>query len=553
MVKKILLLVAMMVATTANAHEFRRAKTFEDAYLASCRVDVSNARGTGTFIGVDAENRRGVILTNYHVVTNNATATLNFWKNGEQKKISGKIFARFYDANLPADFALIAVDLDTLASIDPPYVALGGADAAPDVNSYILSSGAPKGRFVQAWRGRVLGYYRGATLLFQPGPVPGQSGSGVISEIGGELWLTAVLTWLIGTEGADDSHGGAIPVANLYKSLQGKRTGLTPTASPIPPGAVECAADATKVVEVTRDNCPACTVALADVNSLKMDGITVDVVNSSKEPDAANLYGVTAFPTFIVFDGTGKEVGRYVGAGHKKEIADKLATLKPAPKKVETKPIERVPSAFEENLEPSLSPDILSELTNSFANDTIPDEFADFRDRAAVYDLTNDVGFFEDSDTRWKRRGGTPEPSKPEPPKVEKVEPPQIDESRLGDRLSDRLGGKLSDALGDKLGGEMSKAIDTIGEEIERKLNARVDELRQDATSAVVRYAKRAAWLALGIAFVACLLAIFVVVALIALSARVYGVLFPMNQNVEKEDEKPTETKRNGAKNRSKS
>lgn len=99
----------------------------------------------------------------------------------------------------------------------------------------------------------------------------------------------------------------------------------------------------------------------------------------------------------------------------------------------------------------------------------------------------------------------------------------------------------------------MSKAIDTIGEEIERKLNARVDELRQDATSAVVRYAKRAAWFALGIAFVACLLAIFVVVALIALSARVYGVLFPTNQNVEKEDEKPTETKKNGTKNRSKS
>ena len=226
--------------STNSAYNFSRALTLEDAWKASCRVSVSGARGTGTFVGIDEEKNVAVILTNYHVVTRSTEATLDFWTNGVQESVQGKIYARFYDKNRPADFALIAVNPRDLARINPPYVALAGADGAPSENSYIISAGCPKGRFVQAWKGKTLGYYRGRTIEFKPGPVPGQSGSGVLSYVDGELWLTAVLTWLIGNEGADDSTGGAIPISNLYDCLSGQSPASDYFESPIPPGAKEC-------------------------------------------------------------------------------------------------------------------------------------------------------------------------------------------------------------------------------------------------------------------------------------------------------------------------
>ena len=70
---------AVCVLSPVYAHEFRRAKTLDDAHSASCRVSVSNARGTGSFIGVDKEKNQALILTNYHFVTNNKQATLDFW------------------------------------------------------------------------------------------------------------------------------------------------------------------------------------------------------------------------------------------------------------------------------------------------------------------------------------------------------------------------------------------------------------------------------------------------------------------------------------------
>ena len=156
-----LTLVLVLVATCVYAVDFRRAKNFEDAFNASCRVSVSNARGTGTFIGVDNESGNALILTNYHVVTNNTRATVDFWTNGEKQSVSGQVIARFYDAKKPADFALIAVNANELKRIDPPFVALAGKDGTPDANSYILSAGAPKGLYdIAVFRLAPVDYHR---------------------------------------------------------------------------------------------------------------------------------------------------------------------------------------------------------------------------------------------------------------------------------------------------------------------------------------------------------------------------------------------------------
>ena len=82
--KKIFLiafLCASFVVARAFGAEFRRAKDIDDAYDLTVRVSVSNARGTGAFIGYDAVRDAALILTNYHVVTTNKRATVEFWRD----------------------------------------------------------------------------------------------------------------------------------------------------------------------------------------------------------------------------------------------------------------------------------------------------------------------------------------------------------------------------------------------------------------------------------------------------------------------------------------
>ena len=358
-----------LIVEPVFSFEFKRASTFEDAYKATCRVNVNGARGTGTFNGVDIENNRALILTNCHVVGNNQRATLDFWTNGTRESVNGRVVARFYDTRKPADFALIAVDVDVLARVNPPFVALSGCDGTPGENSFIISAGAPKGRFVQAWTGRTLEYFNGRTIEFKPGPVPGQSGSAIISKINGELWQTGILTWLIGTEGSDESKGGAIPISILYECLKGT-TSAAHGGEVIPPGAVECSEihEAPAIIEFTAKDCPPCRDALKDVESLRNGGARVYVydVETAAGVEMVERYGVDRTPTWLVVDEGWNEKARRVGVGHVQEL---LKTFK----------------EFQKDSAPKL-------------------DVEDFRNRAPVYDEGDAVGFFDEADNRWRER-----------------------------------------------------------------------------------------------------------------------------------------------------
>ena len=257
-------------ADVADDYPFVRAQTFEDAWKASCRVCVDGARGSGTHVGGVAN--AAYIMTNYHVVTKNDSARLDFWTNGKMESVRGVVVWRAYNAQKAEDFAAIAVRVDDLKKINPPWVALGGADARPSVGAVIVSSGAPDGRFPQAWKGQILEYYRGETAIFSPPPVPGQSGSAICEYVDGELFVTGILTWLIGEKGNDNSKGGAIPVANIYRALEERGTNVDfhDDASPIPPGAQECSELVGPcVLEFTQANCPPCKDAETDVAQLR--------------------------------------------------------------------------------------------------------------------------------------------------------------------------------------------------------------------------------------------------------------------------------------------
>lgn len=427
--RTILFILLSVVAGTAFGDDFRRAEnTLDDVFAASCRVNVSGARGSGTFNGV--KDGLAYISTNYHVVGKNVTATVDFWTNGVKQTLAGKVVWRAYDANMPADFAFITVDADELKKIDPPYVALGGSDAKPSTNSFFLSSGGPKGLSVKAWKGKILDYFNGETALFQPHPVPGQSGSGVFEEIDGELFQVGIITWLIGAEGQDDSKGGAIPIANLYKALRNHPYNVAApndNGSPIPPGAVECVCDTNasetleqlqplwearnaRVLYFTGGECPACKAVEGNLPAIQAE-IPVEIVDTDTENGLARAtaYGVASIPLALIVNASDVEVARV---------------------------------EFEQLKDPNALIAAFKKVKEAPASTTLP-ATEDFRKRPTYYEAPP-TGFFEDSEDRWQGRGRREKIA----PKVEKVEPNDLN-SRIEKRIRGVIEGAINDSIGD--------------------------------------------------------------------------------------------------------
>lgn len=548
--KRLTIIVALGVALAFGSigfgAEFRRARTFEQAHGAVCRVAVSGARGTGAFVGVDGEGKsdeRCVVLTNYHVVGDkNQTATLDFWTNGVRETVTGKIFMRFYDANVPNDFALIEVDPRELARINPFYLALGGAGAAPSKDAYILSAGCPKGRFAQAWKGKVLGYYNGVTIMFQPGPVPGQSGSPIVEAIDGELWVTGILTWLLGTEGADDSRGGAIPIANLYEAIKGRRSATGDHASPIPPDATECADRDPYVIEFSQDNCPPCKDAEKDVETIRSKGYEVRAYNVSRSEEGkrlAEVYHVIGTPEFVVCDGNGTMVASYIGSGKASRICEDLAALKKAKEqKIEPAPsplpvhvpkpaIEKKPEPETGTLDLTISeptPDPEPKQAEAAPEtlefnyvpvqqfDEITGDSQAFRYRAPVYEYYSDSGFFDESNSRWLNRRRT------DPRENDNGESPN-DSPKADD--SDKSRGRLFGG-GNSLEKQIDGAIGKIEKRIDDKVNAKSKEAKKQALDVYHKWRWRVLMFCVAVVIVSCLIAEGIAAALGWIADRIY-------------------------------
>ena len=200
------------------AVEFRRAEpTLGDVHAASCRVRVSNARGTGIFNGYNAAENIAYITTNDHVTTTNGSCKLDFWTNAIMETVDGRVVYSLRDDRASRDFAIIAVDADALKKIDPPYIPIKPLELNALQGRVFFSSGCPDGRFDQGFRG-VIESTSGGMAVFSPPPVPGQSGSGICVVVDGKIYDVAKLTYLLGTKGADESKGGALPLANLLNA-----------------------------------------------------------------------------------------------------------------------------------------------------------------------------------------------------------------------------------------------------------------------------------------------------------------------------------------------
>ena len=471
LIRTAVVLAVAFFAASGYALEFKRAKNFEDAFSASCRVSVSGARGSGTFVYYDESN--AYILTNYHVVTTNDTATVEFWTNSKLQRLPGRVIWRYYDvkSSKPKDFAFIVVDAQRLKNeVDPPFMPMAGPNVRPAQKSYICSAGAPDGRFVQAWKGEIVGYYNGETVEFQPPPVPGQSGSGIISFYDDQPWLTAVLTWLFGEKGQDSSTGGAIPIANLYDAVK-KRP--LPTSyhddgretPSIPDNASECGTHTYRALIFSGLNCPACENAKPEL--AKIVKIIETAVIDTGKPNGYNLamsYSVSAIPTVVVVDENDNAVKvitpSEIAAG---EIVKKIEELR-AQSETELSPEETAPEAapIEKEIQPPPEP-----------------EKEDFRDREPVRDQLYDVGLIDWSEKNWyNRRGGNEEPACPpkEEPKEPKTEEKENNTDDASSRLLARLTNSIVNRVGDQIKTSIAESLGTASNKIEEKIEERVKE-----------------------------------------------------------------------------
>lgn len=478
----ILAFAAFVFALNVYGVEFKRAQTFEEAHDAVCRVTVSGARGTAFFFGT--YGGRAYFMTNCHVVENNTAATLDFWNDKGRQTINARVEWRANDGSLPADFSYMLVNVDDLATINPPWLALGGRDARPTVGARIISCGAPDGRFTQSWKGQVLEYYNGATAIFSPPPVPGQSGSPICEYIDGELFVTGILTWLIGEKGRDDSKGGAIPISNLYKALERRGTNVDyhgQDASPIPPNATECAettAQAPCVLEFTQENCAPCVDAKKDVLTLKGMGARVYVYDVATERGAeyAKRYNVKKTPCWVILGENFAPIETIEGAGKYVEIWAVLERLEREKKSKAETPAEIVDEIVGiEETKPAPAPLNLPDLA------PLVEATRDFRTRPAVYEAPGDVGIFDEADRRWKNRGNrdggglfgreTPR-EKPDDGKVEGDDEPAEIPPASKDKQRPKIGEKIT-------GG----AVDAIAAQIEKRIDGKIETMKDKAAA----------------------------------------------------------------------
>ena len=397
----------------AQTPAFRRAETFEDAHAASCRVCVEGARGTGFFVGADGAD--AYVVTNCHVVTTNRVAKLDFWTNGKMESVSGRVVWRYFDVETPGDFAALVVDSGELKTIDPPFLALGGADARPSVGALIVSCGAPDGRFPQAWKGQILEYFNGATAVFSPPPVPGQSGSPICEFVDGELFVTGILTWLIGEKGQDDSKGGAIPIMNLYSGLNRPNAPVDfrdPNASAIPPGAVECAS--------------------RDVAADGAEGALVSRLNAQDNSMSIGRETTGSAPRWARASGS-----NMIATQELQVISSDQSAQAPSPS-------DSTPLLDDPEIEPKIE--------------------NNFRNRPSVREFADDLKIFEDSDRRWRDRG------KEKAPRQDNES--ESDDAKANSKISERLIDGALDSLSRKFENKLDEKIDSFTRKLLGKWNA---------------------------------------------------------------------------------
>ena len=214
MIKKASL--ALLVFLSLTSISWAKFLTLNEIGQASCRVNASIARGSGTAISSDGQYV--YVLTNAHVVGDSTNVTCEFFRYGRKTRaLPGEVIWKAYSERSVLDFAIIRMGRSLFGSMPPRIVPIAPPSHAVSINDYICSAGCPQARWLQLWEGHALSKSSRDQVLFTPPPLGGQSGSGVYTVIKGHTYLVGILTWRI-----DQDKGGAIHLSNFIKAIRGE-------------------------------------------------------------------------------------------------------------------------------------------------------------------------------------------------------------------------------------------------------------------------------------------------------------------------------------------
>jgi len=201
---------------------YGKSLTLEQISEATARVSSSNGRGTATVIKKTLPfTYKGVnyppgffCQTNYHVVGNDNTVSIEFFRNGRiSNPISAKVIWRRFNGNTSIDIALLWIPQSIFNNINHPRVIpLAPADYELKNGQIIRAVGCANGGWARGWTGHITTAYEssGATEFF-PKTIGGESGTGIVVDIpdkNGEMQtrVAILLAWSTQDRGAGLSN-----------------------------------------------------------------------------------------------------------------------------------------------------------------------------------------------------------------------------------------------------------------------------------------------------------------------------------------------------------
>lgn len=189
--------------------------TLVQAIEATCRIE---GRGSGCVI--DESSTHYAVLTNAHVVRDQQTVELEFWRDGRQQQpVSGTVAATWHELNAWRDIAIVVLEKRVLPyEIEPVTLAVRDTQG---LDPLIHSVGCPRGGWPTLFRGRVVKQATGI-VSFQPPPAGGRSGSVIISKIEEKEVASYYAVGLIAWRDERAGVGYAMELAGLYAAFDGQ-------------------------------------------------------------------------------------------------------------------------------------------------------------------------------------------------------------------------------------------------------------------------------------------------------------------------------------------
>ena len=124
--------------------------TMDEALEGVCRVNTSEARGSGTVFAEDEENY--YVMTNGHVVGRSRRGHLEFFQDGyKSAMIPFKTEYSAYEEGTALDLAVVSVKKKYFGHYPPRVIPLAPKGTNVKANDLVMAGGCPYAQWACAW------------------------------------------------------------------------------------------------------------------------------------------------------------------------------------------------------------------------------------------------------------------------------------------------------------------------------------------------------------------------------------------------------------------